>query len=89
MDIDQLRNVTDNEPDRMQRLIDLYLTQAVPLLDGLDEAIQINASGDVARIAHKLVRSSVSCGVEGIHPSSARTGKARSRRRPIGSRRFI
>ena len=64
MDIDRLRDVTDDEPDRMQQLIDLYLTQAVPMLDGLDEAIQTNSSGDVARIAHKLVGSSVSCGVE-------------------------
>jgi HPt (histidine-containing phosphotransfer) domain-containing protein len=64
VDIDRLREVTDDEPDRMQRLIDLYLTQAAPMLEGLGEAIQTNASGEVARIAHKLVGSSVSCGVE-------------------------
>jgi PAS domain S-box-containing protein len=64
VDIDRLRDVTDDEPDRMQQLIDLYLTQAVPMLDGLTEAIQSNSSGDVARIAHKFVGSSVSCGVE-------------------------
>jgi HPt (histidine-containing phosphotransfer) domain-containing protein len=64
VDIDRLRDVADNEPDRMQQLIDLYLTQAVPTLDGLDEAIQTNSGGDVARIAHKLVGSSLSCGVE-------------------------
>ena len=69
VDIDRLRDVVDNEPARMQQLIDLYLTQAVPMLDGLDQAIQANASGDVARIAHKLVGSSVSCGVEAFtHP---------------------
>jgi PAS domain S-box-containing protein len=64
VDMDRLRDVTDDEPDRMQQLIDLYLTQAVPMLDGLNEAIQTNSSGDVARIAHKFVGSSVSCGVE-------------------------
>jgi PAS domain S-box-containing protein len=64
VDIDRLRDVTDDEPDRMQRLIGLYLTQAGPMLDGLGEAIQTNASGEVARLAHKLVGSSVSCGVE-------------------------
>jgi len=64
VDIDQLRDVTDNEPDRMQQLIDLYLAQAVPMLDGLKEAIRISSSGDVARIAHKLVGSSLSCGVD-------------------------
>jgi PAS domain S-box-containing protein len=64
VDIDRLRDVTDDEPERMQQLIDLYLTQTVPMLNGLNEAIQTNSSGDVARIAHKLVGSSVSCGVE-------------------------
>ncbi|MEY2555772.1 MAG: hypothetical protein QOF93_916, partial [Verrucomicrobiota bacterium] len=64
VDIDRLRDVTDDEPDRMERLIDLYLTQTAPMLDGLGEAIQTNAIGEVARIAHKLVGSSVSCGVE-------------------------
>jgi CheY-like chemotaxis protein/HPt (histidine-containing phosphotransfer) domain-containing protein len=64
VDLDRLRDVTDDEPERMQQLINLYLTQAVPMLDGLDEAIQADSSGDVARIAHKLVGSSVSCGVD-------------------------
>jgi PAS domain S-box-containing protein len=64
VDIDRLRDVTDDEPEGIKRLIDLYLTQAGPMLDGLHEAIQTNSSGDVARIAHKLVGSSISCGVE-------------------------
>ena len=64
VDIDRLRDVTDDEPEGIKRLIDLYLTQAAPMLDDLHEAIQTNSSGDVARIAHKLVGSSISCGVE-------------------------
>jgi CheY-like chemotaxis protein/HPt (histidine-containing phosphotransfer) domain-containing protein len=66
VDMDRLRDITDDEPDRIQQLIDLYLTQAGPMLDGLNEAIQTNSSGDVERIAHKLVGSSVSCGVEAV-----------------------
>ena len=64
VDIDQLRDVADNEPARMRRLIDIYLTQAAPMLDGLDAAIQTKSSGEVARLAHKLVGSSLSCGVQ-------------------------
>jgi CheY-like chemotaxis protein len=64
VDVDQLRDVTDGEPDRMRRLINLYLTQAVPMLESLNEAIQTNSSGEVARIAHKLAGSGVSCGVQ-------------------------
>lgn len=69
VDIDRLRDATDDEPERMQQLIDLYLTQAGPMLDDLNEAIQTNAGDEVARIAHKLVGSSVSCGVDAFtHP---------------------
>jgi signal transduction histidine kinase/CheY-like chemotaxis protein/HPt (histidine-containing phosphotransfer) domain-containing protein len=64
VDIDRLRDVTDNEPARMRRLIDLYLTQAAPMLNELDAAIQAKAGGDIARLAHKLVGSSISCGVQ-------------------------
>ena len=64
VDIERLRDVTDDEPERMQQLINLYLSQVAPMLDGLNEAIQTNSSSDVARIAHKLVGSSVSCGVD-------------------------
>jgi PAS domain S-box-containing protein len=64
VDIDRLRDATDDEPSRIVQLIDLYLTQARPMLDGLGQAIQANSSGEVARLAHKLVGSSVSCGVD-------------------------
>jgi two-component system sensor histidine kinase/response regulator len=64
VDIDRLRDATDDEPSRIVQLIDLYLTQARPMLDGLGQAIQTNSSTEVARLAHKLVGSSVSCGVD-------------------------
>jgi two-component system sensor histidine kinase/response regulator len=66
VDIDRLREAADDEPEQMRQLIDLYLTQAVPLLDDLDEAIQTSSSDDVARIAHKFVGSSASCGAEAL-----------------------
>ena len=64
LDTDHLRDATDNEPDRMRRLTDIYLTQAALMLDGLDAAIRAKAGGIVAHLAHKLVGSSVSCGVQ-------------------------
>ncbi len=69
LDTDHLRDVTDNEPARMRRLIDLYLTQAAPMLDELGAAIQSHSNEEVTRLAHKLVGSSISCGVEAFtHP---------------------
>jgi two-component system sensor histidine kinase/response regulator len=64
VNIDRLRDATDNEPDRMQQLIDLYLTHTGPMLDELEAAIRTNSNGEVARIAHKLIGSSVSCSVD-------------------------
>ncbi len=64
LDIEQLHEVADGDPEQMQRLIELYLAQTIPLLDDLEVAIQTNSGDEVARIAHKLVGSSLSCGVE-------------------------
>ena len=64
LNINQLRDVSDNEPATMRRLVGLYLTQAAPMLDELNVAIQTSATGEVARLAHKLVGSSISCGVQ-------------------------
>jgi CheY-like chemotaxis protein/HPt (histidine-containing phosphotransfer) domain-containing protein len=64
VNIDRLRDATDNEPDQMRQLIDLYLTHTGPMLDELEAAIRTNSNGEVARIAHKLIGSSVSCGVD-------------------------
>ncbi len=64
VDLDQLRDIADDEPDRMHRLIDLYLTEAGLMLDGLHVAIETKAGDEIARLAHKLVGSSTSCGVE-------------------------
>ena len=53
----------------MQQLIDLYLVEATPLLESLDQAIQTNSSDDVARIAHEFVGCSLFCGVEAFTQS--------------------
>ena len=49
---------------QMQQLIDLYLVETAPMLDGLGQAIQTNSSREVARIAHEFVGCSLFCGVE-------------------------
>jgi hypothetical protein len=59
---DRLREITYDEKDQMQQLIDLYLVETAPMLDGLGEAIQTNSSGEVARIAHELVGCSLCWG---------------------------
>jgi HPt (histidine-containing phosphotransfer) domain-containing protein len=50
-------------------LINLYLVEAGPMLDGLGQAIRRNSSGEVARIAHEFVGCSLFCGVEAFTQS--------------------
>ncbi|MDQ3199078.1 MAG: response regulator [Verrucomicrobiota bacterium] len=64
VDFDHLRDITDDDPERMEQLVQLYLSQTILMLDGLKEAILTNAAASVASLAHKIVGSSVSCGVE-------------------------
>ena len=64
VDTDRLREVAHDQADQLQELIDLYLVEAGPMLDGLGQAIRTNSSGEVARIAHEFVGCSLFCGVE-------------------------
>jgi CheY-like chemotaxis protein/HPt (histidine-containing phosphotransfer) domain-containing protein len=64
VDLDRLRDVNDDDPERIRRLVDMYFTQAVPLLADLQVAIETNSGDALARAAHKLVGSSISCGVK-------------------------
>jgi HPt (histidine-containing phosphotransfer) domain-containing protein len=64
VDLDRLRDVNDDDPERIRRLVNIYLTQAAPLLEALRAAIETNSGDALARAAHKLVGSSISCGVQ-------------------------
>ena len=64
VDINRLREVAHDQADQVQELIDLYLVEIGPMLDGLGQAIGTNSSGEVARIAHEFVGCSLFCGVE-------------------------
>jgi CheY-like chemotaxis protein len=64
VDMNRLREVAHDQADQLQELIDLYLVEAGPMLDGLGQAIQTNSSVEVARIAHEFVGCSLFCGVE-------------------------
>ena len=69
VDINRLREVAHDEADQLQELIDLYLVEAGPMLDGLGQAIRSNSSGEVARIAHEFVGCSLFCGVDAFTQS--------------------
>jgi signal transduction histidine kinase/HPt (histidine-containing phosphotransfer) domain-containing protein len=64
VDLARLRDVNDADPVRIRRLVNIYLTQAVPLLNDLQTALDRNSPEAMERTAHKLVGSSTSCGVQ-------------------------
>ena len=64
LDVDRLREVAHDQADQLQELVDLYLVEAAPMLEGLGQAIRSNSSDEVARIAHEFVGCSLFCGVE-------------------------
>jgi CheY-like chemotaxis protein len=64
VDLDRLREVTDHDSELIRRLVGIYLAQAVPLLDNLQAALDANSPAGVAEVAHKLVGSSISIGVQ-------------------------
>ena len=64
VDLDRLRDVNDDDPERISRLVNIYLTQAAPLVEALQAAIETNSGAALAQAAHKLVGSSISCGVQ-------------------------
>jgi CheY-like chemotaxis protein len=63
LDLARLRDVNDDDPERIRWLVGIYLTQAVSLVEELQAGIAINSAEQVTHAAHKLAGSSVSCGV--------------------------
>jgi len=69
VDFDQLQSACDGDPAMMRELMDMYFQQADDIMARLDNAIKINAIGDVNHLAHKLAGSSLACGMSAVVPS--------------------
>ena len=68
LDIDLLKEMSEADPDGLDELIALYLTQAKEIMADLRTAIAAGAAEDVKQLAHKLAGSSAVCGVKTIVP---------------------
>ncbi len=64
VDLERLREVGDDDPEQIRYFVELYIAQTILMLDGLKEAVLTSNGEAVASFAHKLVGSSLSCGVE-------------------------
>jgi ABC-type branched-subunit amino acid transport system substrate-binding protein/CheY-like chemotaxis protein/HPt (histidine-containing phosphotransfer) domain-containing protein len=64
IDIDRLQELAEGDPTRLQEFVRIYLAQADQVLIDLRSALERSAAPDVARLAHKLLGASASCGID-------------------------
>ena len=66
LDIDRLREFSNNDPATLKELITLYLTQTTEQLGKLRASIEGGNAHEVNRISHSCVGSSLTCGMNHI-----------------------
>ena len=69
VDVDRLKEVSADDAELMNELVDLYLSLTRELLDDLKVAIVEKDADAVYKSAHKALGSSLTCGMEAVVPS--------------------
>jgi two-component system sensor histidine kinase/response regulator len=69
VDVAQLSEAADNDPEMIRDLITLYLESTPELLNRLQEAVEVKATAQVAQLAHRLRGGSATCGMVAIVPA--------------------
>ena len=69
VDLERLTEVSNGKPEKMQRHLNTFLTQASEISQGLSIAIRIGNPRDVRLLAHKFVGASSSLGMVAIVPT--------------------
>lgn len=69
VDIERLKEVSADDVELMNELIDLYLSQTRELLSDLKVAIVEKNADAVYKSAHKALGSSLTCGMDAVVPS--------------------
>lgn len=66
VDFARLREITGNDEALLKEISDQYLDQAELILTEIEAAIENDDHVQVSQLAHKLVGSSATCGMNGI-----------------------
>ena len=66
IDFDQLNDATDNNPEMLRDLINLYRSDAGPAFRKLEQAVSDNAHAATTQLAHKIAGASSTCGLVGL-----------------------
>lgn len=68
IDMDWLRECTDDDPEAMKSMLELYLTRTTAMLVELQGAINAESAEEVRRISHACAGSSGACGIAAMSP---------------------
>jgi CheY-like chemotaxis protein/HPt (histidine-containing phosphotransfer) domain-containing protein len=68
VDMQRLREVSDDDPEQLRELVGLFLGQSEDLIKRLDAAIQRGVAKEITELAHNYVGVSASCGMIAIVP---------------------
>lgn len=63
VDLDWLRECTDNDADVMNTMLEMYFTRTRTMLDEMEKAIAAGTPAEVRRLGHACVGSSSTCGM--------------------------
>lgn len=69
VDVERLKEVSADDAELMNELIDLYLAQTRELLVDLRAAIDQKNADAIYKSAHKALGSSLTCGMDAVVPS--------------------
>ena len=69
VDLERLKEVTQNKPDKTHRLLTTFLTQADETKQKLTGAIEAGDAKEVRLLAHKLVGAGASLGIVAVVPA--------------------
>ena len=68
VDFERLREISDDDRDLMNELIDLYVQQTGEFLDVLSDGIARQDFESIRQIAHKALGGSATCGMNAVIP---------------------
>jgi PAS domain S-box-containing protein len=63
VDMVRFREVASGNPEQLQKLIELYISQTEEIVQAMEEACRAGSAPEIKRLAHKCYGSSATCGV--------------------------
>jgi HPt (histidine-containing phosphotransfer) domain-containing protein len=68
VDLQRLLEVSDDDPEQLREMVDLFLDESQSLMTKLEAAIQKGAAKEVEQAAHQFKGASSSCGMTAMVP---------------------